>query len=76
MNLNLFNMIQSIAAVIFTDAQIVQSLDIWSIFKLALQFFWLNPSPWFVVCQNIPGSSWTFPVSMWNQSILHGACLC
>lgn len=32
-------MIQSIAAVNFTDAQIVQSLDIWNIFKLALQFF-------------------------------------
>lgn len=39
MNLNLFNMIRSIAGVIFTDVQIVQSLGIWSVFKLALKFF-------------------------------------
>lgn len=44
MNLNLFNMIRSVAGVIFTDVQIVQSLGIWSIFKLALKFFWHNPS--------------------------------
>lgn len=39
MDLNTFNMIQSIAVVIFTYVQIVPSLAIWSLFKLALSSF-------------------------------------
>lgn len=37
MHFNLFNMIQSIATVIFTAMQIIQSLAMWNIFKLAFK---------------------------------------
>lgn len=75
MHFNLFNMIQSIAAVIFTAMQIIQSLAMWNIFKLAFKLLWLNSSSLISGLPKCFRLILDTSVPMWNQSVLHGAWL-